>query len=275
MRTYMFLINGIKSDSIAVRDRGFNYGDGLFTTIYIERGKPQLWDLHVQRLKDGCIRLHIPIPDIDSLYQQLQLLILESDLRKACGKIIISRGCGGRGYSIRGCDQPTTVVSLHPYPEYYEQWQSQGIEIGIAEQALGISPMLAGIKSLNRLEQVFLKSELDERGLKEAIVLDVNGSVVEGVTSNLFWRKGDDIFTPDLKLSGVYGVMRAFVCSTLAQENRSVQVVMSDVNAVKTADEVWITNALMGIVPVTGIDDVRYQDHRMAKHLQNLLATMA
>ena len=125
------------------------------------------------------------------------------------------------------------------------------------------------------IRSYYVKAELDERGLKEAIVRDMNGSVVEGVTSNLFWRKGNDIFTPDLKLAGVYGVMRAFVCSTLEQENRSVQIVSSDLNAIKAADEIWITNALMGIVPVTGIEDVRYQDHRMAKHLQTLLATMA
>ena len=119
-----------------------------------------MWTLHAQRLIDGCIRFHFPPPDINNLYQQLLSLISESGLHHACGKIVISRGTGGRGYSISGCDQPTTVVSIHPYPQYYEQWQSQGIVIGIAEQRIGFSPILAGMKSLNRLEQVFLKADV-------------------------------------------------------------------------------------------------------------------
>lgn len=271
----MYLINGHLADSIPVQDRGLNYGDGLFSTIHIENGEPQLWSFHVARLLDSCLRLQIPQPDVDLLYQQLKQLIDQDGLERACGKIILTRGVGGRGYSIQGCETPTSIISLHPYPQMYLQWQDEGIAIGVAEQRLGLSSLLAGMKTLNRLEQVLLKVELEERSLPEAVVLDETGFVREGVTANIFWRSGDDIFTPDLKLSGVCGVMRAFICSVYEQEGNPVRITNSTLDMVKQADEVWLTNALMGCVPVTGIEDVRYKDHREAKRIQALLAAMA
>jgi 4-amino-4-deoxychorismate lyase len=269
----MFLVNGSFATTISVQDRGLTLGDGFFTTLYLNNQQPALWSFHVARLREGCARLKLPLPDVDLLYEQC--CQLASDYNEACGKIIITRGTGGRGYSPQGCETPTVIVSVHPYPAHYHDWQRNGISLGVAEQQLGCQPMLAGLKTLNRLEQVLLKNELDERGIPEAIVLDWQDHVVETVTANLFWRKGEQIFTPDLKLSGVCGVMRAFVIQQLTNWRYTVTPVSTGLAAVLDADEVWITNALMGVVPVTGIKDVKYQDHCFVKRLQNALAALA
>lgn len=271
----MILVNGSPATTISVLDRGLTLGDGLFTTLHLRNQQPQLWNYHIERIQNGCARLKLSLPDFDSLYQQCCLLARSVDDTNACGKIILTRGSGGRGYSPRGCNTPSIIVSIHPYPANYHDWQQQGICLGIAEQRLGWQPMLAGIKTLNRLEQVLLKEELDDKGLAEAVVLDWQGNVVEAVTANLFWRKNEQIFTPDLKQSGVYGVMRAFVIQQLTNWQYVVESVSSGLDTLLDADEVWMTNALMGIVPVTGIRDVKYQDHRFAQRLQNALAALA
>ncbi len=269
----MLLVNGTSATTVSAQDRGLTLGDGLFTTLYLKNHQPTLWPYHVARLREGCARLKLPLPDVDRLYEQCCQLAAGYD--EACGKIIITRGAGGRGYSPQGCDTPTIIVSAHPYPIHYHDWQFSGIKLEVAEQRLGCQPMLAGLKTLNRLEQVLLKNELDERGIQEAIVLDWQDHVVEAVTATLFWRKGEQIFTPDLKLAGVCGVMRAFVIQQLHSWQYEVTSVSTGLPVLLDADEVWITNALMGVVPVTGIQDVKYQDHRFVQRLQNALAALA
>lgn len=269
----MLLVNGSPVTSVSAQDRGLTLGDGLFTTIHLKNQQPQLWSYHVSRLREGCARLKLPQPNIDLLYEQCCQLARDYD--EACGKMIMTRGSGGRGYSPQGCKTPTTIVSVHPYPIHYHDWQLSGISLEVAEQRLGCQPMLAGLKTLNRLEQVLLKNELDERDIPEAVVLDWQDHIVEAVTANIFWRKREQIFTPDLKLVGVCGVMRAFVIQQLNSWQYDVIRVSTGLPSLLDADEVWITNALMGIVPVAGIGNVKYQDHRIVKQLQSALAALA
>jgi 4-amino-4-deoxychorismate lyase len=269
----MLLVNNSPSELVSAQDRGLTLGDGLFTTLHLKNHRPVLWQYHVARLQEGCARLKLPLPDLALLHEQCCQLAKNYD--EACGKIIITRGSGGRGYSPQGCNSPTVIVSAHPYPIHYHNWQFDGINLDVAEQRLGCQPMLAGLKTLNRLEQVLLKNELDERGIPEAIVLDWQDHVVEAVTANIFWRKDAQIFTPDLKLAGVCGVMRAFTIHQLNNWQYDVKLVSTGLPELLDADEVWITNALMGVVPVTGIRNVKYQDHRFAKQLQNALAALA
>lgn len=262
-------INGHLNSSISAVDRGFSLGDGFFTTIHIQNDLPLFWQYHQQRLLTTAHRLGFSVPDTDDLYHQLIRLAQQTDSQSLCGKIVISRGAGGRGYSPAGCNQPTTVVSIHPYPLQYHDWQKSGIAIGIAEQRLGIQPILAGLKTLNRLEQVMLKAELDRRNLLEAVVLNVSENVVECVTANLFWRKNGVIYTPDLQRSGVCGVMRAAIMECCLNHRLPVKQLDASLSELLRADEVWISNALMGVVPVTAIDQQQYHQTETARWLQN------
>jgi 4-amino-4-deoxychorismate lyase len=261
--------NGSDSTQVSAFDRGLAYGDGFFTTICIHHGRPVFWERHVQRLQICAQRLQFPAYPFEDLYQVC--LDEAQGAEWATVKILVTRGLGGRGYSLEGCDTPAVLVSAHLYPHHYHAWQQTGIHLGVCQQRLGYQPMLAGLKTLNRLEQVLLKAELDAQGWPEAVVLDAQDQVVEAVSANVFWRKGKRIFTPDLQRAGVCGVMRAFVMQSLATDS-PVEPVVAGLNVLLQADEVWITNALMGIVPITGIQDVDYQNHDMATQLQEAFA---
>ncbi|PSW01143.1 aminodeoxychorismate lyase [Photobacterium lipolyticum] len=249
----MVLINGCEQTTVPVADRAMQYGDGCFTTILVELGKPRLWPLHLQRLQKNVSALYITEPDWGALARLVhQRAASYSD--KGVVKVLISRGVGGRGYSAIGCDDTQVVVSDFSWPQHYAQWQQQGIELGVSEQRLGLVPMLAGLKHLNRLEQVLLKRELECNGWQDAVVLDVNGHVMETTASNVFWRNGKIIYTPELDVSGVHGVMRAHVIELIAGTEYCLEFVKKTLEGLLCAEEIFITNALMALVPVTRID---------------------
>lgn len=132
--------------------------------------------------------------------------------------------------------------------------------------------LLAGVKSLNRLEQVLLRDELDQRQLAEGLVCDHDGWLVEAVTANLFWRRDSVLYTPLLDRAGVEGVMRRWVLAQAEQLGLQCCPVRVGLAALEAADELFLTNALMEIVPVTGVEEVCYTNHEVARRLQDLLA---
>ena len=259
-------VNGQLQSWLPVDDRGFTLGDGFFTTIQIWKGRPLLWDLHWARLLASAERLQIALTEPDHLHDRLLSCI--ADVHHGSAKIIVTRGSGPRGYGIRDCQTPREIISVHAYPKIYQQWQQSGVSLAICQGRLGHSPLLAGLKSLGRLEQVLLKAELEARGAVEGVVLDTDDNIVETVTANVFWRRDSVVYTPDLQASGVTGVMRAWILQQLAQSGLECCQLRAGLVALQSADEVFISNALMEVVPVTGIEDVTYQDHSLARQLQ-------
>ena len=269
------LINGKQSNSIAATDRGLAYGDGLFSTIKVEWGRVQLWDFHLQRLQLGAQRLFFPDVDWSLLTDEVQSLAETiNDKPEAVIKIILTRGTGGRGYSSKGCVEPLRILSCHDFPDFYKQWQDEGIKVILCQQKLAINPQLAGLKTLNRLEQVLIKHELEQQQAVEGIVCDTNGSVIEACTANIFIYLDNQWLTPKLDACGVAGVKRRQVMESAKQAGITVSEVNLTVNDLLNAQAVCLTNALMGLVPVK-----QFQSHTYPKsgfslihRLQALLA---
>jgi 4-amino-4-deoxychorismate lyase len=159
---------------------------------------------------------------------------------------MITCGSGGRGYSRLGSEQAKVIVSLHDYPKFYPQWQQEGIHVGVSEQKLGINPMLAGLKHLNRLEQVLLRAELDKRLEDDLLVSDINGHVIECCSANVFWLKSGLWYTPLLTTSGVAGLMR----EKILLNNTHIQQGDFPLSSLDNIDAMFISNAILGIVPV-------------------------
>ncbi|MCW8330810.1 aminodeoxychorismate lyase [Photobacterium sp. SDRW27] len=268
----MILVNGFAQSTVSVTDRAMQYGDGCFSTILVEQGKPRLWSLHLQRLKKNVVAFNVAEPDWQQLTEQVHQLAARYP-GKGGVKVLISRGAGGRGYSPTGCASTQVIVSDFAWPPHYEQWQQQGIPLGVCQQRLGLSPMLAGFKHLNRLEQVLLKQEIEHNNWLDAVALDVEGNVIEASASNIFWRKGNTLYTPELDMSGVHGVMRAHIIELIVGTGYCLEFVKNPLDVLLCADEVFITNALMALVPVTEINGIRFTARSALNALNKRLYT--
>lgn len=267
----MYLLNGESKHSIEFSDRGFQYGDGLFETIEVLNGKPLFLKQHLQRLFQGCRKLLIPPPEISILSKEAFLISQHSN--RAVLKLMVTRGSGGRGYRQPDNILPTRLFSLHPFPEYPEIYKIQGIAARFCEIRLGLNPFLAGLKHMNRLEQVMARSEWDSDEIQEGLMLDINGHVIEGTMSNVFLVKNNILYTPEIELCGVTGIIRNIVIQ-LANNNQ-ISFIEKTITqeAINNADELFISNSIIGIWPIKRIADKQYKIGPLTKQLQALFLT--
>ena len=257
----MFLINGLEQDALPASDRAIQFGDGCFTTARILDGNVCLLEAHIRRLRHGCETLMIPFTHWDTLHQEM--CRLASGKQSGVLKVIITRGSGGRGYSAASCLSPTRILSLSACPAHYSRWRDEGVTLTLSPIRLGRNPMLAGIKHLNRLEQVLIRTHLDQTNADEALVLDSEGFITECCAANLLWRQGREVFTPSLDQAGVNGIMRQFCLEQLARSGFRVVEVSAGEAALQTADEVVICNALMPVVPVRAYGQQRWSSREL------------
>ncbi len=271
----MFWVNGIPQTHVSLSDRSFQYGDGCFTTILTKRGELVFWPEHVSRM-EACLKaLQISSPDWQVVFKWANQASLPDQY--AGVKIHISRGNGGRGYSPVGIKAPVVTVSNFDFPGHYTQWQESGVNLGVCETRLGIQPLLAGHKHNNRLEQVLAKAEIEGTEFADAITLNVQNDVIETTMANLFWVKDYNVYTPDLSLSGVAGVMRRKVLEYLSENSFEVEVGAFALSEVLNADEVWLCNSLLGVAPVRSIttsnQKIEFPIGKLTKRLQGKLGT--
>lgn len=257
----MMWINGKQQQALAVSDRAVQFGDGCFTTARVLAGKVQWLPAHLRRLQQATQRLLIEHVDWRALEQEMVSAAAQQG--EGVVKVIISRGSGGRGYSPAGCHSPVRMVSLSAYPAHYHQWRSTGVRLALSPVRLGCNPLLAGIKHLNRLEQVLIRAQLEQTDADEALVLDTAGRLVECCAANLFWRTGTQVFTPQLTQAGVNGIMRQHIMALLAERGQPCKPVSVEMAALEHADEVLICNALMPVLPVHQIEGWRYASREL------------
>lgn len=255
------LINGIVTNKIDATDRGLAYGDGLFSTIKIEFGKAIDWPLHLKRLKSGTNRLFFPSVDWALLEKEIvETAQTVEEYPHYVLKVILTRGSGGRGYSAEGCEQTTRVISLSSFPDVYSKWQQQGIRVINCHTQLGRNKQLAGLKSLARIEQVLIKQELINSQADEGLVCDELGHVIEGCSANLFIYLNGQWLTPKLNYCGVAGVMRARILQSDLVNVIEKEISINDINQ---STCLFLTNALMGIIPVRQYQDKYYSEQEL------------
>lgn len=231
------------------QDRAFHYGDGLFTTMLVEQGRVSLWRYHQARLIHDSNRLGLVL-DIDALTGQVAGASCE--LGNGVLKLHISSGVGGRGYARPEQPDIQYRLSAHPVPAHYESWRTSGITAEVSPVKLGLQPLLAGVKHLNRLEQVLIKRQMR---CDDAIVCDIHNHLIEGSASNLFWMTDGQWHTPALDQCGVAGVYRAFILDMLSAAGTPAVTGHFDVASLEHASAVFLCNTLMGIVPVTVVEN--------------------
>jgi len=256
-------VNGQRSDHISVYDRAFQYGDGLFETIAVVNGKPALLDLHLQRLRSGLSRLSFPELPMQPLVDDIQDKCQKFD--SAALKLVVTRGESRRGYL------PSATPKINVLLAFSEKNNYESIVPAIAlcfcNTQLGINPLLAGIKHLNRLEQVLAKKESHERGYKDGLVSDLDGNIIEATSANLFLWKDSKLITPDLERCGINGVVRQLVFNIA--EQMDIPVVIGNISKAdcNNADALFISNSLNGIIPVKKLEDTSFDQDKWPRDL--------
>jgi len=248
-----FMIDGHDCESVPADDRGLQYGDGLFETMAAMDGRIALLEEHLERLSHGAGRLGLPIPDRGVLRREV--LGLLPGQGRAVSKLILTRGSGGRGYRQPEKIKIRRIVSVHPWPDYPDSWASDGIAVRLCETRLANDPVLAGLKTLNRLHQVLARAEWDDPDIAEGLMMDADGRVVCGTMSNLFLVRSGALLTPGLEYSGVAGVMRKQILKIAAQMEIEVQERAVSLDDLSRADEIFVSNSLIMIWPVRQVDD--------------------
>ena len=210
----LWLVNG-QPTGIDPADRGLAYGDGLFETMAVHDGEIRWLGFHLERLEQGCRRLQLPPP---------ARAVVEDELRAHCpragravAKLIVPRRSGARGYPTPERVQPTRVLAISAWPEPAGAHYRTGIAVRTCELRLGENPALAGLKHLNRLEQVLAQLELRGSDVQQGLLLDTTAHVVGGTSCNVFAVCGGELLTPALARCGVKGVMRRVVLETAAR----------------------------------------------------------
>ncbi len=249
----LWISNGQVVDSIPVDDRSAQYGDGLFETIAIRGGKARFWDGHMARLQKGCEKLGIEPPSVAAVWGDADVAIrsLESATDFATLKIIVSAGSGPRGYGRRPGIRPTIRVGIFPAQPLPASHYEEGVEVRICATRLAVQPQLAGIKSLNRLEQVLGRSEWDDETVFEGLMLDTDTRLICGTMSNVFITTQTVLITPAITRCGVSGIMRQQVIGWLEDAGVTCDVRDFDIEELRMADEVFLSNSQFGILPVT------------------------
>ncbi len=240
-------------------DRGLQFADGHFTTLLVKHQQALLWPAHWQRLQQASERLAMGLPDEQAVLRCV--LQAAADYPCAVVKVIITRGLGGRGYSPAGQQHGQWYVTA---TEHKLQTMAPA-RLGVAELQLGSQPLLAGLKSLNRLEQVLLAAERDQRGYDELVVLDQHQQVVEAVSSNLFWRVGKRWYTPQLTNTGVAGVLRQHVLQQgLLSE---VELGHFKLTHLLAAEQAFLCNSVHGFRAVASLDGQALADDEIPEML--------
>jgi 4-amino-4-deoxychorismate lyase len=250
------LINGRPGNSLDVRDRGLLYGDGLFDTLAVRDGRPQLWERHMVRLLEGCQRLRLTPADPSLLRAEADALC--ADAARGVLKIVLTRGPGARGYRFDAGAPGSRILTLSAAADYPVRHYRDGIAVRLCTTRLGCNPALAGIKHLNRLEQVLARAEWNDPDIAEGLMLDAGGRIIEGTMSNLFAVLDGVLVTPRLDECGVAGVMRDVIIEWAHTSGLPVAERHLVDGDLRRAKEVFLCNSLIGVWPVRLIDDIAW-----------------
>jgi 4-amino-4-deoxychorismate lyase len=260
-------VDGQPADALSLKDRGLAYGDGLFETIAVRDGFPVLLDRHLLRLARGCQRLAI---NLDHGAMVTELLNYAAQLDEGVLKLIVTRGDSLRGYAFDPSVQARRILSGNPPAVYPAEHAEQGISLFPCVTRLSRQPLLAGLKHLNRLEQVLARAEWQDTEHAEGLMLDQAGRVIEGVFSNLFLVRDGVLITADLKRCGVAGVMREEILFQAESLRIPTQITDIPLEQLQWADEVFVCNSVYGIWPVRAYAALHWPVGPLTRKLQTI-----
>ena len=263
-------VNGIFDKKIAITDRGFQFGDGVFETIAFSEGELEFWNEHMSRLKKGCKALAISLPDLKRIFSKAKVMCKFFGGRGVL-KIIVSRGVGERGYKIPEKITPSWVISAHPWRDFPNFYFHRGVNVRKCKTIISRQSSLSRIKHLNRLEQVLARSEWKTKNIAEGLMCDSKGYVIEGTMSNIFMVKSNALYTPNLDFCGIEGIMRNIIINIARRKRIPIFIKNIRYNELFRADGLFLVNSLIGIWPIRQLESKIYQAIDLTKEITTSL----
>ncbi|MGD0814937.1 MAG: aminotransferase class IV [Verrucomicrobiota bacterium] len=237
---------------VSVFDRGFLYGDALFEGMLVTRGRPFRWREHMERLRRGMDFLQLTVSfSPDKLLRHGLRLVERNRLPECILRLSITRGVTARGYSPKNAKHPAVVMTLHPVPVITKmpRWR-----VVTASFRLASNDPLTRFKTANKLPQVLARAEADAAGAQEAILLNTDGRLAEGTTSNLFWIKQGTVCTPALPDGALPGVTRGLLLDLCSKMKIACQEKRGWPAELRQSDGAFLTMTSMGIVEIASLD---------------------
>lgn len=265
------LINGNFNTAISVHDRGLSYGDGVFRTIKVVNGLPEHWPIHYQTLVEDCSALGIVCPSADLFISDFEQLFTVEDF-VSVAKIIVTRGEGERGYKPPAITTPTRLMIKSNLPGYPDSYFTEGVALHLCETRISHQPKLAGVKHLNRLENVLARMEWHDPAIAEGLMLDIAGNIIECTSANIFARFQNVLVTPKLDLCGVAGITRRQILSRAHLLNLESTVETIDLEKLFNADEVIVCNSLFGVWQVRSLSNKKWPKQSLASNIRKVLS---
>ncbi len=281
MKVNKSLINGAASNFLNVNDRSIHYGDGVFETILCHQQHLFYWQEHYQRLSTSAKKLKLHCPAEEVFLRDIRKLLDEEGLNKDDNyfsiKVILTRGESERGYLFRDktiSDKTISnrIVLIAALDVNYSSLLSNKLfsgELFLCEQQVSINKQLAGLKHLNRLENVMARNEWSSHSKQtdiiDGLMLNANQHVIEGCMSNLFAVKNNELLTPDLSLSGVDGIMRQAIIDLADKLDIKLTITNLGKDEILAMDELFISNSLIGIKSVSCFEKTTYNQQPITK----------
>ena len=269
-------VDGCHTQALPLPDRGLDFGDGLFETLLLVEGKPQHLELHLQRLQAGLDVLGFPDCLAEVVVQISAVLDSHHVQGRAAMRVTVTRGAGPRGYLPPFEPKPRCVISVS------DEIQPPNIEmlpparLILANIRWGNQPVLAGIKHLNRLEQVLAAQQRKAAGVDEVVMLDQEGFVISVSAGNIYILEAGELLTPVLTHCGVLGTRRRLILDTLAPAlNVPARETRISVEQLESASEVFYSNALIGVRPVASFGARSWSNHELCTSLASLVIEVA
>lgn len=241
----MILVNGVAAETVAATDRGLAYGDGVFRTLLSKRGRVRWWPHQYRKLQQDCAALEIACPPEEVLSKEVER-VTDPAVDEAV-KIIVTRGSGARSYAPPQPASPNRIVMSFPVPDYPPEFGRSGIKVHLCRTALSFQPRLAGVKHLNRLENVLARAEWSDPSMPEGLVADADGNIVGGIMTNLFIVEGGRLVTPELSRRGVAGVTRARIIAATRKAGMGCREEAISQARLLDAEEALLTNSVVGV----------------------------
>lgn len=236
-------------------DRGFLLGDGLFETIPLYDGAPFFLDLHFERIARAAREIGMEPPfDLDDIAGAIARLASANAVSRGVARLTLTRGSGPRGYGVKGCDAPFWLLACRPFEPMTDEKRVAGFRLMVASITKNPASPITRLKATSSLDRVMMAREAAEDGADEALAMTTDGHVSSCAAANIFWISGGRLFTPSLECAILPGVTRRIVTGLANDEKINIAEGRFGPDALRKADEVFITNSLMEVVPVTHVD---------------------